>query len=518
MPISKNIILFIILSIGALCRFYLVSDVFSSDFYGNFILDPDTYIKQGQVLAHEGLKGLQAPFWRPPLYPLFLGLILKWSQNNLLLPLLIQVLLSTLSIGLVYRISMELTSSVGVSLTAASFMACNRTSIYFSGQFLIPALFVILMLTCFFYYLKFMNSYAPFPAFGSGFFCGLATLARPNFLFTALFLAGWISKEIRPLPKNNHSLILLFLIGFILPILPITWHNYDMSKSFIFITKIGGYNFFIGNNRDADGKTVWASKKKLLDLNINPNGDPNEIDQHYLAAAKKEIQQDPVHFIKLWFKKMYYLMNNHEISSNIDMEYFMKECCPWLNKWYFLSWGIIFPLAMVGMIFGEYNNKMAPPLLIFVIIFTLTLSLFFINARLRVPLVPVLCLFSSIGLKTIFSFHRRFSAKKNRIILTWFLFFLVSHTHFFGVDDPRDKTPINLIQATQFYEGHQYLACKKMLNHILDADPVCGDAYVLMSLVYQKENDVVLAKKFRNLAFRPGLNFEYFGPNHDDST
>ena len=271
-----------------------------------------------------------------------------------------------------------------------------------------------------------------------------------------------------------------------LPILPVTIHNYRVTGQFVPVTAIGGYNFFVGNNAQADGKTVWASKEALEKLGVSEELPPLDNQSRYMKAALGDILNNPARFAGLILKKAYYLLNAYEISSNTDIYYVISDTSPMLAVLALFSFGIFLPLSVIGCLFGKYDRRAAIPVFLFVIPFALVLLAFFITARFRSPLIPILCVFAALGASAIWSERKNLLTSGRTMLLTLVFFFALCNTQFFGVADPRDNLEINLRQAFAFHGRQRMDSCRKMLGHVLAVDPQSKPATYLCRQLPEK--------------------------------
>ena len=460
----------LIVMLAAVLRLVFLQQFMSSDFYACPVLDMQTYLQQAQVIAKDGLRALGV-IWRPPLYPALLGLSLKFS-NSFLPALLIQALMASLSAGLIYLVARRFVSE-GIALAAAGLYAINWIAIFFSAPFEGTSLFIFLLLLAL-WLLMVSETRSVWLSVPAGLVAGLSALVRTEVLPIVLVWALWMAL------RRKFARAVLFFVAAGIPILPVTIHNYRMSGEFIPVTAIGGYNFYVGNNAQADGKTVWASKDALIELGVPEDAPPLENQSRYMKAALDDIAKDPARFAGLILKKAYYLLNAYEISSNSDIYYVISDTSPLLAVLALFSFGILLPLAVVGIVFGKYDRRAAMPVFLFVIPFALLLLTFFINARFRAPLIPILCVFAALGASAIWS-ERRSLLMSGRAMLLTFVFFLVfCNTQFFGVADPRDNLELNLQQAFAFHGRQKMESCRKMVGHVLAVEPQSQPAAYLL--------------------------------------
>ncbi|MEI8243837.1 MAG: glycosyltransferase family 39 protein [bacterium] len=460
----------LIVLLAAVLRLVFLQQFRCSDFYDCPVLDMRTYLEQAQAMARDGWHGLGV-VWRPPLYPALLSLSLRFANNSLLPALLVQALLASVSAGLVYLIARRFVAE-GISQAAAALYAINWMAIYFSAPLEGTSLFIFLLLLSL-WLLMAAEGRRAWLLVPAGLAVGLSALVRTEVLPVVLVWALWMACRRRV----AHALLVLAFAG--ITILPVAVHNYRMCGQFIPVTAIGGYNFFVGNNAQADGKTVWASAAALKALAVPVDLPPLENQSRYLKAAFGDIRKDPARFAGLLAKKAYYLINAHEIASNTDVYCVIAETSPMLAVLALLSFGILLPFAVVGVMFGNYDRRAAVPVFLFIIPFALVLLAFFVNARFRAPMIPFCCVFAALGAAAIWRERNNLLAGGRTLLLTLVLFLVLCNTRFFGVADPRDNLELYLHHAVAFHGRQRTESCRNMLVRVLDVDPQSKPAIYL---------------------------------------
>ncbi len=116
--------------------------------------------------------------WMMPAYPVFLAAVYSVAGVHPFVAIFIQLLLSLLSVVLIYRIGMLLFKNNTIAALAALIYAIDIHSIYSANEMLTDTLFVLLLLAGTYYFLKGMLS-GKFTVFFIGtMFIGLACLTR----------------------------------------------------------------------------------------------------------------------------------------------------------------------------------------------------------------------------------------------------------------------------------------------------------------------------------------------------
>jgi len=106
------------------------------------IMDAKYHDQWAQAIRH-GQPFHQGPYFRAPLYPYFLALIYSLFGHSYLAPRILQFLIGSLSVVLIYFLGKR-TFGPAVGRIAAVLAAVYGTFIYFEGELLIPVLIIFL--------------------------------------------------------------------------------------------------------------------------------------------------------------------------------------------------------------------------------------------------------------------------------------------------------------------------------------------------------------------------------------
>ncbi len=393
-------------------------------------------------------------FFRAPLYPYFLGTLYDLFGESFYLPRLIQIIIGSLSCVLVFLLGRKVfNKTVGI---IASVAACVYAPfIYFDAELLIPVLVIFLDLTLILLLLRAEVRLKKRWWFVAGMVLGLSAIARPNILIFVPFVLLWIC--IRFWEKNKNRIIpstVFFLLGSILIISPVTIRNWVVGKDFVLISSQGGINFFIGNNIESDGKiataapgsppydgyqdNIWITSVKLAERSLGQKLKPSQISNFWVGQGLDFVQIHPLRYLGLLGKKLYYFWNSYEIESNKSLYFFSR----WSSLLRLLLWdhllrfpfGIICPLAILGMILNARNWKRYFLLYAFVLSYMLSVISFFVTSRFRLPVIPFLIIFASYSIFWLADKIRNKQTRPFLVSLSILIpFFLISNSSFFGV-------------------------------------------------------------------------------------
>jgi Tfp pilus assembly protein PilF len=114
----------------------------------------------------------------------------------------------------------------------------------------------------------------------------------------------------------------------------------------------------------------------------------NEISRYWIREGLREIAEDPPRFAAGIARKAAYLLSSHEIANDRDLVAYRRE-----NRVLslpLLSFGVLLPLALVGFAFGGAGGRGTKLLVLYLACYGLSIVLFFVCARFRVPLLVAL--------------------------------------------------------------------------------------------------------------------------------
>jgi Flp pilus assembly protein TadD/4-amino-4-deoxy-L-arabinose transferase-like glycosyltransferase len=344
------------------------------------------------------------PFFRAPLYPMFLSAIYSLGGHNFLLPRLIQAFIGAGSCLLLYLIGRRIFSPAA-GLIAGVMMALYGTLIYFDNELLIPGLFIFLILTFFRLYLAAMDE-SPRRVLlggGAGLAFGLAAITRPNIL---IYLPVLLATAFPRLGFNLSRVTLaVMLICALIPVGAVTVYNATAGGDAVLIASQGGVNFYIGNNDQSDGRTAivpgtrpdwWGGRFDTIQLAEEALGHKlkdSEVSEYWLGRAFEFIKTQPGDWLSLTARKFGLFWTAAEIGNNSSISY-LKTYAP-IMKLPWLGFGLVAPLGLAGLWLAlRDRNRHAWLGAGFIILYMAGVVTFFVCARFRLPIVPFLILFA----------------------------------------------------------------------------------------------------------------------------
>jgi tetratricopeptide (TPR) repeat protein len=359
-------------------------------------------ILEGRLLAG-------APYFRAPFYPYFLALLFMITGKSLLFVRLVQILGGVTIIALIYVLARRF-SGVPAAILAALFAIFYPITTFFEGELLLDWLFTLLGLVSFLFLTR--SSSRPQHPFWGGLFFGLAAVTRPTILalLPIAIIAVALGQNAKPVRFARLRPLGALLCGVFLVVLPVTVINYATSDSFILISYQGGINFYIGNNDNADGLSSrlpgYGGDWTLQDASYIAEKETGK----KLSAASESyywyrkgfqfISKNPGRALELFGKKLYFVFSGHEISNNQSLAEVVFD-----NR--FLGTlpvrlPFILGFALLPILLSRENRRYLLTMYGVVIIYGVTIALFFVTSRFRLTLIPLLCILAGSGVVALF--------------------------------------------------------------------------------------------------------------------
>lgn len=356
----------------------------------------------------------EVPFFRVPLYPLLLGACYRLFGGGYLMPRLLQAVFSALTILLLAELVRRLAGR-RTGLLAAAVLALHGLSIYFAGELLLTTLVIALDLG---FLLAFLAAEEGRPRLHllSGLLLGLSVITRPTVLLAAPLGFLWIlvrnrrrgAPAIRGL-KPAAVPAALFFLGVILPILPVTLTNLLAGGEAVLLATQGGVNFYIGNNPEASGAhatlppvgPTWQREdaRALAEQEMDRSLTAAEESSFYYRKGLAFVRSSPGRWFSLMLKKTALFWNRVETGSNRDYAFAARDSLI-LRLTFPVGFALIGTFGLAGMIGLLVERGRSRPEILFLSLFTVIymagVVIFFVNARFRMPVVPLLILFGSV--------------------------------------------------------------------------------------------------------------------------
>lgn len=429
------------------------------NFINNIVLapgnDPYTYHQlANNIIQYNSFTyqpGLPPVSLRTPGYPLFIAISYSLFGANPLIVLLIQIVLDSLVVIIIYKIA-NLFLSHSISIIAALLYSLEPHAAIFSLSMYSDTIFVFTMTLFSYFFIKFSVSRKVSYLILSSFTLGVANLIKPSGMFIPLIVIIIIFLIYKKTPKNFIVKSLTFIIVFSLTITPWILRNYIHFNK-IFLSTAGEYNLLVLNiapvkmNKlkiqqddaifqllaEADSLMIIDGKKPMFDK--KPSNYWEELTLQYdfnkayywKKLAIYYISNHTTDFIKFYILgvfhsfanlgtgtySVYFNLVKKENNFNIKEE---ENILKLLNKFIknkstseiiiaFII-GVYLFFVYLSLVVGLFNLKMINPS--YIRFFIILLSIYFILisgagglARFKLPSIPFYLLVTSVGFNSI---------------------------------------------------------------------------------------------------------------------
>jgi tetratricopeptide (TPR) repeat protein len=240
----------------------------------------------------------------------------------------------------------------------------------------------------------------------AGIVFGLAALNRPNMAIAAAGLAAvlMLRQRIRP--------ALILSAGVLLGMAPVVVRNVVVADQWSLVSSHGGLNFYIGNSAMATGfyNTVPGIQPDIKGQSRDTRlvaeqalGRPltdAEVSDYFMDLAWTWIRENPGHAARLFLKKLGFVFHAQHIALPYSYPFFVYDAETSLRFYAVGPW-LLIPLGLVGLIvmFRRAEDRSSALVWIaFVPIYAVSVAIFFVAERYRLPLLVPLCVGSGIAL------------------------------------------------------------------------------------------------------------------------
>ncbi len=530
----------------------VVLEIDRSPFGGHPVLDEEMFVEWAKAIANGAWIGKDA-FFFDPLHAYFLAVVFRFTGGSLLAARLLQAALGVLTVEIAFRLGRRLFAWREGFLAAA--LLSLYGPFYFHLGFLLKECLVILFTTCCCYLaVKAHDSLRTRTWFAPGFTLGLLTLLRGNFLLMVPVAIAWPFWALRHRERRERfARAGMMIVGIALPISLSAAHNLAASGELVLTTSQGGPNFYIGNNPQATGDYKAPSfvragpKWEETDFQMEAQRrtgrvmSRQEVSNYWLREALRFWREQPISALRLFLLKGWLVLHSYEIPDNYSFSCLRGFFAPTLSV-PFLNFGLLLGAAFIGAIISVRADRRAVLPAAFGAVYAVSVIVFFVFDRYRVPLIPVITLFSArfITLAADWLRQRRWralAASATAVAAISIVTFIPTPVsalinrhearcfHIAGmnlVDEGQFEQAIPLLEKStalapleneSLYNlgvalqgAHEFRQARDAYEHALLIDPKHGQANYNLALILLKEGEIARAVLLLNRARESGLH------------
>ncbi len=379
-------------------------------YFSTLMGDARGYDQWAQRLAGGDWVGTDV-FYQAPLYPYFLGLVYTVAGHDLMALRIVQAVLGSLSAVLVGYAAARLVSP-RAGMLAGAMLALYAPAIFFDGLiqksvldvfFIAAALAVIAALAS-----GGHDRTRLWLALGVA--LGCLSLTRENALVLVAVLAVWGGFGVPHARLTRAAALALFAAGLGVVLAPVVLRNAAVGGGIYLTTSQFGPNFYIGNREGADGS--YAALKfgrgspeyeridatELAERAERRALTPAEVSSYWTGRALDFIVTQPGAWLRLMGRKAALLVNAEEALDTESQDSHAEWSWPLRVLGPVMHFGVLVPLALVGVWVTWPDRRRLWVLYAMGLAFAAATLAFYVFARYRYPLVPLLVIVAAAGL------------------------------------------------------------------------------------------------------------------------
>ena len=434
---------------------YLAQDA-SSPFFWHRLIDASHYHLLALRFANHEWPGREALF-RPPLYPLFLGAIYRLFGDDIVTLKSIQATIGALSCLLVYGIGRLAFERRFVAVVAAFLCAFCGTLIYYDLEPLSANLEVFLLLLSLLAVLRAARGTSLWNWAAGGAVIGLTALNRGGTLLLLPFALAWLwLRRRRAGPETVgawdwRKSVALLLLSLGAVIAPLAWHNarYDEIPERAFANAIlpppGGSTSVSSTARRivtgrfsplgwADGINVYVGNiPELQEINRDDHvqhfawfgqilAEPWQAgvrsasghSRYFLRKTAAYVRAHPIAWLRLLVRKALEVVNGTEVPRGRRLyaerlHSSLLRVLLWRRGIAFPS-GLLIPLGLLGLWLARASWRRHGLLAGALAAQFIYLLGFFVTARYRAPILPLVAIYAAFALERVGDLIRNWRA------------------------------------------------------------------------------------------------------------
>lgn len=385
--------------IALLFRLLFYSQFRLTPFFENLYSDSRLYAD----IAYSIVAGdtLPSAVFMSPLYPLFLAFLLDRLGDFTVWARLFQIALGTGTVLLVYAAGMRLFNRTA-GYVAALLAALYPAFIYYDNQILLESLLTFTLIAQVYAFIRATDEETILWPSLAGLALGVAIILRGSLVVLLPVVLVYIWRS-RVIPGSRLKFAGVYTLLALVVVLPVSIRNSNVAGEFVPLTTSFGLNLHAGNNDATDGRYFEEDTfdgyrdpmgKVIAERHAGKQLTPVEVNAYWSEKALTWIGTNPGAFLGLYFKKILLFFHFDEIRQTglsrafITREYGTVLGYP-LPPFFFvlglmlaglvLAWRFKPPQGFVLLLLGTYIGVTA---------------LFFVNDRLRTPVVVLMVLYA----------------------------------------------------------------------------------------------------------------------------
>ncbi len=367
-----------------------------------------------QILAGE-YDYSQGFYYQPFYYATFLPIVLLFSGGAMVGVVVAQALLGALTVGLVGMSAAQLFGK-RAGLAAAIFLALSRMHVFYTPFALIEVLKGFLLALMIWLALLAYRRRSVWLWLGVGLVAGFGNATRGNLILLLPLLIILVVVALHAHRRRLVSALALLLVAFYLPQLPYAWMNYRALGRWVGPSSAAGAVLALGNTPEAppggrepfmgpgpmeypESFDEWMRQEKL------PGDRAVSVGGNMLRWFRRE----PLAWLELKGRMMLLFWNQMEVPNNVAIPPREQLSLPLVQGPLLLGFLPIGSLGLAGLLLACIYRRRHWGVLFLaasVLVYSASIVLFYVLARFRLPVVPLICLFAGYGCIFLYDAYR----------------------------------------------------------------------------------------------------------------
>ncbi len=413
-------------------------------------------------------------FFMSPLYPITLALMDVVSGNAVIWIRLLQIVMTSVAVSVFVVWGKEVFGDA-TGIVAGLLLAFYEPSIFYDNMILLESFQTSFVVFHLWTLHRALVSRHRTWFLASGLSAGVLIVNRASIAIYLLMLIAYLWFGIRSgrWPWRKIALLLLPVVIIVTPF--IAW-NTAKEKTFVGITTSAGFNLYAGNHKGSSG---LYSMPEGIDIARDPNGvlflsrltgkpmSSAEASSYWMDKSLEWIMTNPAEAVSLFIRKLGLFWNAVEIDQlGLSIDFFRQEFDTIL-RFPLVGFGGIAVVGLAGLILAIRKKKLPAIILIFLVGYVLSIVLFFVSGRLRLPVAPVLILLAAYAVVNVFTFIASKSWKELAFLVLSVVFGAVPMYAFSMVPEPDLSHEYSRLGQAYFDEG-LYAKAEKAYRKALD--------------------------------------------------
>jgi len=370
--------------------------------------DAAAYYQWATTIAAGDWVGRE-PFYQAPLYPYFLAICFRLFGDEVWMIRVIQAIGGCASVWCLWH-GTSLLFNRRAGIISAAMLAVYAPAVFFDG--VVQKASLACLFTCALWGALAAHSVRQGAGRAGlvGVLVALLALTRENAMVWLPLVALWVWTSAKTEAHWKRTrLVGACLLGTALVLVPVGMRNYRVGGEWSLSTFQAGPNFYIGNSQQADGRyrplvrghetPVFERRdaERLAEEAVGRELSPREVSRYWWSRAMADIRADPARWFGLIGRKLLMVWNRYEVADAESQYVYADYSLTLRVLGSICHFGVLCPLAAVGVIATSRDWRRLWICYAMIVSMALAVALFYVMARYRYPLVPLLLPFAAAG-------------------------------------------------------------------------------------------------------------------------